>query len=372
MFESPVIIGALAAFSLFSSPQPTNPAAADMDRLRDLAGGWVVIDSEGEPTGLTASYQVLAGRAAVLERLLEGTPEETATVYHLENGTITATHLNARCSPARLGSFEVSKKQPGKSPGDYSLNFEEVPSETPRPPGQLTALQLTREDGDRLRIQWVLEPDGERGNLRSFALRRQASLQELGAAAERLRVDLESLRRTLDAHLKRELVVQGEEARPRVLLETRTQPGGPGWEVHGVPFRQFLHADTVLFSTTFASQGDGGHTVAHYPFEAGRDCHLRFSVLGGHAYFCVVEETKKPPRKIKSIPDFSVDLGGGTYGTIVETVSAGRWSDQPRAFDWDLSKYAGKTLRLYIVDAVSNHFGQIAISELRITEERRD
>ena len=39
------------------------------------------------------------------------------------------------------------------------------------------------------------------------------------------------------------------------------------------------------------------------------------------------------------------------------------------AVDWDLSRYEGKSLRLYVVDAATDHWGQIAVSELSILEE---
>ncbi len=36
---------------------------------------------------------------------------------------------------------------------------------------------------------------------------------------------------------------------------------------------------------------------------------------------------------------------------------------------WDLSRFAGKAMRLYVVDAVTDHYGQIGISEVRIVEQ---
>ena len=108
--------------------------------------------------------------------------------------------------------------------------------------------------------------------------------------------------------------------------------------------------------------------IAHYGFKAGRGCRLRFSVLGGHGYIAVVEETRAPPRRIRSIPEFAVKLDSGTYGLTIERIVGGHWAKDARAVEWDLSKFAGKSLRLYVVDAVTNHFGQIAISEVSILE----
>ncbi len=58
-------------------------------------------------------------------------------------------------------------------------------------------------------------------------------------------------------------------------------------------------------------------TVAHYPFEPGPGCRVEFSVIGGHGYIVVVEETKSPPRRIRTIPEFATALDGGEYGAIV-------------------------------------------------------
>jgi len=135
-----------------------------------------------------------------------------------------------------------------------------------------------------------------------------------------------------------------------------------------VPFRLFLHDQTVPFATTFASRGDEGMTVGHYGFTAGPGCRLRFSVLGGHGYIAVVEETRAPPRRIKDIPEFAVNIEGGHYGRIIERIVGGHWTKNPVAVEWDLSKFEGKPLRVYVVDAETNHFGQIAISNVAIIE----
>ena len=82
----------------------------------------------------------------------------------------------------------------------------------------------------------------------------------------------------------------------------------------------------------------------------------------------MVEERRAPPRKIQSIQEFSEDLLAGDYGLVIERVVGQRWTEHPAAVVWDLSKFEGKSLRLYLVDAETNHYGQIALSEVRITE----
>ena len=157
--------------------------------------------------------------------------------------------------------------------------------------------------------------------------------------------------------------------RPGALLETRTLPSRTGWAVTGVPFRLFLQDQAVRFASTYASEGDAGTTLAHYGFEAGRGCRVRFSVLGGHGYVVVVEETEAPPRRIQSIPELSVELLAGEYGQPIERIVGERWVDRPRAVEWDLSRLEGQALRLYVVDAASDHFGQLSVFEVSILED---
>lgn len=152
-------------------------------------------------------------------------------------------------------------------------------------------------------------------------------------------------------------------------IETRSIPPDPGWSVSGVPFRRTTLGGTIDIATTFAAEGDRGMTVGHFPFQARAGCRLQFSVLGGHGVIAVVDEKRLPPRRIKSIPEFKQKLDKGEFGPIIHRIIGGHWSDHSIAVTWDLSEYEGKSLRLYVVDAETNHYGQIGISEIRILEK---
>jgi|GEM_PF-2436398 len=332
---------------------------ADLNRLASLAGEWSLLDPEGEPSSLSATYRVIAGGSAVLETLLAGTPQETVTIYHLEGNRLAATQISRRSAPTRFAL---------RGADDRSTLLFEAEAAEHETKGGLQVLQLTLIDEDHLRVEWSLTT--ENGSLEStvFELSREASLEELTAEVARLRVDLESLQRELDRRLKREITVARKGKSDKVFLETRTLPSGPGWNVSGVPFRLFLHKQTTQFASTYASEGDRGMTIGHYGFKAGSGCTIRFSVLGGHGYVAVVEDTKLPPRRIGSIPDFSLKLESGAYGKIIERIVGKRWSDHAVAVEWDLSRFEGRALRLYVVDAFSNHYGQIAVSEISIRE----
>jgi len=334
------------------------PLATPSDRLRALAGDWDVLDADGQPSGLSFRYAVVAGGAAVQETALAGTDQETITLYHSEDGLVTVTQVSRRGRPDRL--------VPTEEPGTDTLHFAADGRSARR--GRLVSILLSWVDAHRLRVSWTHAAGDEQTTCTSFELRRQVDLEELADRVARARVTLEGLQRELDRRLKARIRSEEPGRPPRTLREVRTLPTDPGWNVAGTPFRLFLHDQTVRFASTYAADGDAGHSLGHYPFRAGRGCRVRFSVLGGHGYIAIVAEQRPPPRKGASVEEVSRRLLEGEYGAIVESVTGRRWTE-PVAFEWDLSRFEGKSLRLYVVDAVSDHYGQIAVSEVSITEE---
>lgn len=335
------------------------PGKATLTKVASLGGEWAVLDPAGQPTDLRARYELVAADSAVMETLFLGTPEETVTLYHLEGAHVTVTQLSARGRPGRLRESFTRD--------DGALIFEA--SEAGPEAGSLRTLCLTFLDGEHLRLEWSLRQASGEPLIRSHELVRQDSVEELARKLSRLRVDLDSLQRQVDGRLKRSLATEVDGKPGVALREIRTRPGSPGWDHSGVPFRKLLHRETTPYASTFSSEGDGGLSEAHYAFVAGPACRVSFSVLGGHAYVALVLESKAPPRKIKDIPAFSESLLEGKYGTVLQRVAGERWTEHGAAIEWDLARFAGVRLRLYVVDAETDRWGQIAISDVRITEE---
>jgi len=353
---SPALSLICLTFMFTAGPEPATKAK--LARLASLEGEWALLGPDGVATDLRARYTRAAGDRAVIETLFAGSAEETVTLYHLEGRDLSLTQVSARSAPVRL----VSKA----SREDEELRFGA--GETGVPPGGIDGVEVVPLGTDRLRIAWTVTPPGKEPLVRELEWVRQDSVDELAARLANLRVDLDSLQREVDARRLRRVARDPRDTRGADVLELRSLPGSTGWHVSGVALRSFLHEQTVPFASTYAAAGDGGLTVAHLPFEAGPDCRLSFSLLGGHGYVAVVEERRAPPRKIQSIQEFSEDLLAGDYGLVVERVVGKRWAEHPAAVVWDLSKFEGKSLRLYLVDAETNHYGQIAMSEVRITE----
>lgn len=87
-----VIAVSLAAFAAGADPvnsaHPEGDAA--LDYLRGLQGRWVVQGGDEGPFGW--EFDVTSREGVVVERLKVGTPTEMATVYHLDDGTLVASH----------------------------------------------------------------------------------------------------------------------------------------------------------------------------------------------------------------------------------------------------------------------------------------
>jgi hypothetical protein len=68
---------------------------AALDRIKRLAGTWegTVAKPDGPPGVVT--YELTAGGNSVVEKLFTGTAHEMLTVYHLDRGTLLATHYCA-------------------------------------------------------------------------------------------------------------------------------------------------------------------------------------------------------------------------------------------------------------------------------------
>lgn len=74
-----------------ATPEPDAPL--DLDVVRALAGTWVAVDADGNPTDQVVSEaHVSAGGHAVLETLFPGADEEMLTLYYMDEGRLSLTH----------------------------------------------------------------------------------------------------------------------------------------------------------------------------------------------------------------------------------------------------------------------------------------
>ena len=74
-------------------PLPAPPKHAQFDKIKSLAGTWVVADKDGKPTDEVASIiKVTAGGSAVEETFFPGQPMEMVSVYTVDGSDLVMTH----------------------------------------------------------------------------------------------------------------------------------------------------------------------------------------------------------------------------------------------------------------------------------------
>lgn len=74
-------------------PIPAGPKNAGLDKMKTLAGTWVVADKDGKPTDEVVSViKVTAGGSAVHETLFPGQPHEMVSIYTADGSDLVLTH----------------------------------------------------------------------------------------------------------------------------------------------------------------------------------------------------------------------------------------------------------------------------------------
>src|SRR5262245_26324092 len=72
---------------------PVAPKNAGLEKMKSMAGTWVVADKDGKPTDEIASViRVTAGGSAVHETIFPGQPHEMISMYTAEGSDLVMTH----------------------------------------------------------------------------------------------------------------------------------------------------------------------------------------------------------------------------------------------------------------------------------------
>src|SRR5262245_61989389 len=97
---------------------PAAPKNAGLEKMKSLAGTWVVADKDGKPTDEIASViRVTAGGSAVHETIFPGQPHEMVSIYTAEGPDLVLTHYGV------LGNQPRMKAEP-KSVAGNKIRFE--------------------------------------------------------------------------------------------------------------------------------------------------------------------------------------------------------------------------------------------------------
>jgi hypothetical protein len=134
-----------------SAPKlPTPPTNAALEKMKKLAGTWLLADAEGKPTEQIASIiKVTAGGSVVHETLFPGQPHEMVSVYTVDGPDLIMTHYCV------LGNQPRMKADPNSPANQIVWRFAGGTNFDPKKDKHMHEATLTIVDEDRLEVNGV-------------------------------------------------------------------------------------------------------------------------------------------------------------------------------------------------------------------------
>ena len=125
-------------------PPPTN---ASLEKMKKLAGTWLVADKDGKPTDQVASIiKVTAGGSVVHETLFPGQPQEMVSVYTVDGQDLIMTHYCV------LGNQPRMKADPKSPSNQIVFQFIGGGNLNPKKDKHMHEATLTIIDGDHITV----------------------------------------------------------------------------------------------------------------------------------------------------------------------------------------------------------------------------
>ena len=146
----------------------SSPAAAQLEKLKALAGTWTgkagPAGSPGQDPSVT--WRVTGGGSAVMETVFPGTPHEMVTVYHMDGGRLLLTHYCA------AGNQPTMRALPSKDPSIIAFDFLRGSNMKPGDMHMHSA-RIVLAGEDRIETEWTTWSGGKAAGTVKFALARQ-------------------------------------------------------------------------------------------------------------------------------------------------------------------------------------------------------
>jgi hypothetical protein len=134
---------------------PTPPSNAGLEKMKKLAGTWLIADKDGKPTDQVASIiKVTAGGSAVQETLFPGQPHEMISVYTVDGPDLIMTHYCV------LGNQPRMKADPNSSANQIVFQFAGGTNLDPKKDKHMHEGTLTILDDDHLEFCGVAWENG--------------------------------------------------------------------------------------------------------------------------------------------------------------------------------------------------------------------
>ena len=123
---------------------PTNPG---LEKMKKLAGTWVMADKDGKPTDKVVSViKVTAGGSAVHETIFPGQPMEMVSLYHLDGNDLIMTHY------CMLGNQPRMKADPKPPSNQIVFRFAGGTNLDPAKDKHMHEATLTIVSDDRIEV----------------------------------------------------------------------------------------------------------------------------------------------------------------------------------------------------------------------------
>ena len=127
---------------------PTPPTNAGLEKMKKLAGTWLVADKDGKPTDQVASViKVTAGGSVVHETLFPGQPQEMVSIYSASGPDLIMTHYCV------LGNQPRMKADPNSSEGQIVFQFAGGGNLDPKKDKHMHEATLTFVDDDHIEVK---------------------------------------------------------------------------------------------------------------------------------------------------------------------------------------------------------------------------
>lgn len=137
-------------------PNVQTPTNSAFEKLKKLAGTWVVADEKGEPTDQVVSViRLTAAGSALHETLYPGEPHEMISIYTPDGEDIVMTHYCA------LGNQPQMRAKGGSSGNSLSFEFVGGTNLNPKKDLHMHSAVLTLIDDDHFEVEGVAWDNGK-------------------------------------------------------------------------------------------------------------------------------------------------------------------------------------------------------------------
>ena len=156
-----VLLGGLVALTIATSTSAEDKSVAPaknagLDRIKKLAGTWVMADDKGQPTDKVVSvFKVTANGSAVQETLFPGSDHEMVTVYHADGPDIVLTHY---CALGNQPHLKLDTKGPANV---LAFRFTNGSNMDAAKDLHMHEGTITLVDDDHITSQWAAYQDGK-------------------------------------------------------------------------------------------------------------------------------------------------------------------------------------------------------------------